>query len=239
MPKQGKLSSDKEKEGKFIIMFTIGFVVVASALLLTGYAVLSVTGMLGNSTDASPTPASGPTPVPTWQIIGVPTETVPSTPTPVPCPTPTPAPTPVPPKYSFTYNIDVSEAGSMVYHVAFSLRPGSLSLDMTKVTVSIWEGSTIYHNYTYTEAMYWLDGVWHNDNNDTRLDPIGESIEFRFSDYDLNIPPSKAPRMTLALDGETLATANLPSLLNSGDTTGSLPAYMQEGYVPDQWPFPK
>jgi hypothetical protein len=221
MRREPKLSSDNELDIKYILTFTAAFVVISSVILVAGYALLSVTGILGNSqaevTDG-PMPTPTPTARPTYIAIGVPTDIPDPTPTPTPRPpTPTPSPTPVPSPYKLTINIDQSEASSMIYTVILGMKQGYQPLDLTHTTLTIRNGDTVYCDYSFSDAMYWLDGNWSNSNEDNRLDPTGESLKLRISAYSLKIPLDVETRLILSLDGTTVVNFPLPAFQNNAD----------------------
>ena len=174
MRREPKLSSDKEFDIKFIVTFTVAFVVIAGVLMVAGYVVLSATGILGQGPgagEATPTPVPGkPTARPTYIAIGVSISPLPPDPTPSPRPpTPTPSPTPVPSPYTVKISLGQERAGSMKYSITFSLAPGSQPLDMAHIKLKIWDWETTYCDYSYDEALYWLDGVWSDTNGDRGL----------------------------------------------------------------------
>jgi hypothetical protein len=217
MQRDRKLSSDNEFDIKYIVTFTIAFVVISCIILAAGYMLLTMTGILGHA-EVSPTPTPSPTAKPTYVIIGVPTETPCPTPVPTPRPpTPTPSPTPVPSPYDIKIALSQANVGSMKYNVTFSLLPDSESLDMTQTRLKISDWETTYCDYAYNEMMYWLDGYWYNSDGDDRLDPTGESITFMISAYGLNIPLERETRLSLSLDGTELRGLPLPSFQNSVD----------------------
>lgn len=222
MPPGKKLSSDNELNYKYILMFTIAFVVIALIIMAAGYALLTATGILGPTpVAADPTPTPGPaTPThrPTYEVIILPTEVPCPTPTPIPpTPTPTPSPTPVPSPVKI--NIDESQAGSYRYLVYISLVPGSQPLDMTHVRLKIWDYEKTYCDYSYDEAMYNLWGVWSPVNSSPILDP-GETLLFEVSDNSLDIPYSRETTLELYYDNILICHTPLPALLTTVDPNG-------------------
>jgi hypothetical protein len=222
MRREPKLSSDNELDIKFIVVFTVGFVVVSGLILVAGYALLSATGLLGqgqaeaaNNTTATPT---GPTARPTYEAIGVPTDQLPEpTPYVTPEPTPTPTPTPVPSPYRIALIQNQNMAGSMMYNLTFSAVTGYLPVDMTRVRFVINDYETTYCDYDYSAMMYYLDGCWYNDNRDKILDPNGEYITFTISAYSLNIPLNRETKLALILDGVEIFHTPLPQFQNEGE----------------------
>ncbi|HEY3273283.1 MAG TPA: hypothetical protein VGJ92_05950 [Methanocella sp.] len=221
-----KLSSNNEFDIKFIVMFTVAFVVIAGILLVAGYAVMSATGIIGHGA-GEPTPTAAPgtiTPKPTYVAIGVPTEIPCPTPTPKPpTPTPTPSPTPVPSPYKIAVLQDQGRVGSMSYSISFSMVPGYQPLDLTHTVLTIKDWETTYCEYDYNAMMYYLNAVWTNSNNDTRLDPIGELVTFEISAYSLKIPLDRETKLTLSLDGVNLVDLPLPSFQNQADLPDESP----------------
>jgi hypothetical protein len=223
MQRDRKLSSDNELDLKYILTFTVAFVVIASIVLVAGYALLTATGILGHGQTVEPTPTPGPaTPThrPTYEVICLPTEVPCPTPTPIPpTPTPTPAPTPVPPPYTVKVNLDQSMAGSYKYLVYVTLVSGSQSPDMTHVRLKIWDWETTYCDYNYEEAMYNLWGVWSHHDGDAILE-LGETLMFEVSDNSLGIPYSRETKMELTFDGTQISFTPLPALQTTVDLSG-------------------
>lgn len=224
MQRGPKLSPDNELDYKYILTFTVAFVVIASIILVAGYALLTATGILGPAPVAvDPTPTPGPaTPThrPTYEVIILPTEVPCPTPTPRPAtPTPTPPPTPTPCPYKVKINLDQAMAGSYKYLVIMSYVPDSQPLDMTHVRLKIWDYEKTYCDYSYDEAMYNLWGAWSNNNNDTILDS-GETLLFEVSDNQLDIPYSRETKMQLFYDNILFCDTTLPSLMTTVDLSG-------------------
>jgi len=221
MRREPKLSSNSEFDIKFIVTFTVAFVVIAVIVLVAGYFVLSAIGILGQggaAGAATPTPVASPTVKPTAVAIGVTPDPVDPTPTPTPKPpTPTPSPTPAPSPYKFSIMLDQGRSGSMLYSITIGMLPGYQSLDLaqTKIVIKDWE--TTYGDYDYNAMMYYLNGIWSNANNDTRLDPIGESVTFEISAYSLDIPLDRETRFMLFLGDTLLIDQALPSFQNNAD----------------------
>jgi hypothetical protein len=211
MRREPKLSSDNELDFKYILTFTAIFVVLSSIILVAGYAILSLTGIVGHGMgEPNETPVPTPTARPTYIVIGVSPDPVDPTPTPTPRPpTPTPSPTPVPSPYKVAVIQDQGRVGSMKYNITFSMVPGYQPLDMTRAKLAIKDWETTYCDHNYDAMMYYLDGCWQNSNEDKRLDPTGESLTFQISAYSLKIPLDRETRLTLTLDDGTLLV-NLP-----------------------------
>ena len=111
----------------------------------------------------------------------------------------------------------------MSYNITFSMVPGYQPLDLTRVTLTIKDWETTYCSYDYKAMMYYLDGCWIDSNNDTRLDPTGESVTFQISAYSLKIPLDRETKLTLSLDDTQLVYLPLPSFQNSVDLNGESP----------------
>lgn len=227
MQRDQKPSSDNEYDIKFILMFTAAFVVISSILLASGYALLSVTGILGQGQaegtgDPTATPTPSPTVRPTPAASGVPT--TPPEPTPVitPAPTPTPSPTPIPSPYNVAVRISPYVSG-MTYNVTFSMMPGYQSLDMTRTRLVINDWEKTYCDYDYDGMMYYFSGWWQNGNGDKMLDPGSESLTFEISTDFLEIPMSRETRLMLSFEGTTLVNVPLPALLVLADLPDELP----------------
>jgi hypothetical protein len=234
MRREPQLSSNNEFDIRFILMFTVAFVVIAGALLIAGYAVMSATGIIGQGAgEPAPTAAPGSTtPKPTYVVIGVPTEIPCPTPTPrPPTPTPSPSPTPVPSPYEVSALLDQGHVGSMAYDITFGMVPGYQPLDMNQVNLVIKDWETTYCNYDYKAMMYYLDGFWTDSNNDTRLDPIGESLTFHISAYSLKIPLDRETRLTLYLGDIVLRDLPLPAFQNNVDLPDESPDPGSDGIV--------
>jgi hypothetical protein len=227
MRREPKLSSNNEFDIKFIMMFTVAFVVVAVVIMGAGYVALSATGIIGSgggAVEPTPTPVPSSTAKPTYTAIGVSISPLPPDPTPSPRPpTPTPSPTPVPSPYTVKIILGQESAGSMKYLITFSLAPGSQPLDLTQTKIKIWDWETTYGEYSYDEAMYWLDGVWSDSNGDKRLDPTGESLTFEISATSLKIPLDRETKLALFVDGTQICFTPLPSLQNQVDLSGESP----------------
>jgi hypothetical protein len=226
MQKGRKLSSDNELDIKFIVTFTVAFVIISSIILAAGYAVASMTGIIGGGSaaeiDATPTPA--PTARPTYVVIGVPTEIPDPTPTPTPRPpTPTPSPTPVPSPYKLKVSIDQSRVGSYIYILIFGMGDVSEPVDMTHTRLCIRNGGAVYCDYNFDEAFYNMYGEWRNSDGDKTLEP-GESFSLEVSAYSLNIPLDSETRLILSLDGTELRNFPIPAFQMNTD----LPAQPQD-----------
>ncbi len=221
-----KLSSNNGLNIKFILMFTIAFVVISSVVLIAGYLLLTTTGVLGQA-EPTPTPVPSPTTKPGYVAIGVTPD--PANPTPKPTqhpstPEPTQTPTtPTPSPYKLTADIDQSSLGSKIYYITISAKPESDSLDTTKVRISVKYGDTTYCDDNFNDAMWRLDGEWvKNYNNNTMFDP-GESIRLRISAYSLNIPLDIETNFILSFDGSPILNFPLPSMQKYSDMIGQLP----------------
>jgi hypothetical protein len=227
MQRDRKLSSDNELDLKYILTFTAAFVVISSIILVAAYALLTVTGILGQGQAAitgTPTPAPGSTTArPTYVVIGVPTNQPSPEPTLHATPSPSPSPTPVPSPYKVGVSINQVRAGSMEYNVTINMVPGYQPLDMSRVQLVIKDWETTYCNYNYDAMMYYLDGCWLNSNGDKRLDPTGETLTFAVNAYSLKIPLDRETRFILSLDGTEVLNLPLPSFQNYADTSGQSP----------------
>jgi hypothetical protein len=227
MRREPKLSSDNEFDIKFIIMFTVGFVVIAGVIMVAGYVVLSATGILGQGEAAgasTPTPVTSPTAKPTSVAIGVSISPLPPDPTPSPKPpTPTPSPTPVPSPYKIGVTQDQGRAGSMSYNITIYMVPGYQPLDLTQTKLVLKDWETTYCDYDYNAMMYYLDGWWVNSNYDKRLDPTGESLTFQINAYSLNIPLDRETKLTLSLGDTLLVNIPIPQFQNYADISGDSP----------------
>jgi hypothetical protein len=226
MRREPKLSGDNEFDIKYILTFTVVFVIISSVILVAGYAILTFTGILGQGQAEgtgvpTATPVPSPTVKPTAVAIGVPT--TPPDPTPTPAPTPTPSPTPVPSPYKVAVVLDQARVGSMSYNATFSMVPGYQPLDMTRVKLTIKDWETTYGDYNYDAMMYYLDGCWLNSNDDKRLDPTGESLTFQISAYSLKIPLDRETRLTLSFDGTQLINLPIPAFQNYANLPGESP----------------
>lgn len=109
----------------------------------------------------------------------------------------------------------------MAYDVTFGMVSGYQPLDMTRVSLVIKDWETTYCDYDYKAMMYYLDGSWTNSNNDTRLDPTGESLTFHISAYSLKIPLDRETRLTLTIDGTEILNLPLPTFQNYADISGN------------------
>ncbi|OPY27512.1 MAG: hypothetical protein A4E28_01996 [Methanocella sp. PtaU1.Bin125] len=195
---------------KFIITFTVCFVVVGCIVIGAGYALVSWTDLFKPG-DGAPMV----TPVPS---------NVPEGPTPTPAPTApiiipvtaTPKPTPKPTSYYVNVNY-IGDASSRTYEVSYTLGKnpagqlsGPINLDLA--LFSVWEAGIIYQNYTYDQAIASGAG-WSGANGDHWLES-GETFVFKVNGYSLNIPPDTQSQVTLVVEGEVIRTTTLPYLIN-------------------------
>jgi hypothetical protein len=101
--------------------------------------------------------------------------------------------------------------------------PGYQPLDLTQTHLVIKDWEKTYGDYDYKAMMYYLNGVWTDSNNDTRLDPTGELVTFEISAYSLNIPLDRETKLTLSLNDLVVVDLPLPAFQNSADISGDSP----------------
>lgn len=189
---------------KFIIIFTVCFVIVGVIAIGGGYMILQSDILKPGPATATvtPVPSQGPqgptaTPAPTAPII------IPAT--------PTPEPTPVPSQYGINVNY-LGDTSSRTYTVSYTLKGNSPSINMDQVLISVWKDGLIYHNYTYGEAA--MSGAgWSGADGDNMLEN-GETYIFKVNGYTLNIPPDTESRVSFIVSGELVRTTTLPYLIN-------------------------
>lgn len=197
---------------KFIIIFTVCFVIVGCIVIGAGYMIVE-SGILNSS------PSDGTTPT----VTPVPTN-APQGPTATPAPTapiiisikPTPVPTPVPSQYSVNVNYE-GDASSRTYKIIYTLgknAQGKLSdpIDMDLMRFSLWNTGSVRLEKTYSELKNTVAG-WSGSDEDVMLED-GEAFVIQVSYYSLNILPDTESRVTFFIGDETVKTTTLPVLIN-------------------------